>query len=124
MGVSTASMTRLGVSLSNGLVGFAGGLFCQSQGSADIGMGIGTIIAGLVSVIVGENLIKSRKLFWIMFSVVLGSLVYRLAIGMALTLDTGEAWYNPKASDLNLLTAVIVVAFIALPKMKKKRGAS
>lgn len=122
MGISTGTMTLLGVSLSNGLVALSGGLYSQSQGSADIGMGIGTIVAGLVSVIIGEAILSKAGILWATISVVLGSVLYRLAIGFALSVETGDAWYYLKASDLNLITAVIVVAFLAAPKLKKLRA--
>lgn len=122
LGISTGSMTLLGVSLSNGLVAFSGGLFSQAQGSADIGMGIGTIVAGLVSVIIGESLFKKSGFFWNSISVVLGSLIYRLTIGFALSMETGDAWYSLQASDLNLLTAIIVVLFLGVPKIKSLRA--
>ena len=60
MGISTDGMTLLGVSLSNALVALAGGLYSQAQGSADVGMGIGTIVAGLVSVIIGEAQLPTK----------------------------------------------------------------
>lgn len=122
MGISTDTMTLLGVSLSNALVSLSGGLFSQAQGSADIGMGIGTIVAGLVSVIIGEALIKKRTVVWSLVSVILGSLVYRLTIGFALSFDTGDSWYALNASDLNLVTALIVVAFLGLPKLRALRA--
>ena len=121
MGISTEGMTLLGVSLSNGLVAFSGALFSQSQGSADIGMGIGTIVAGLVSVIIGEAIFSKTGLFWATLSVITGSVLYRLAIGFALSVETGDAWYSLKASDLNLITALIVIAFLAAPKLRKLR---
>lgn len=122
MGISTGTMTLLGVSLSNGLVALSGGLYSQSQGSADIGMGIGTIVAGLVSVIIGEAILSKAGILWATISVVIGSVLYRLAIGFALSVETGDAWYYLKASDLNLITAVIVVAFLAAPKLKKLKA--
>lgn len=121
MGISTGAMTLLGISLSNSLVAASGALYSQAQGSADIGMGIGTIVAGLVSVITGESLPGSKSgIFPAILTVVLGSLLYRLAIGLALSVETGEAWYYLKASDLNLVTALIVVIFLAAPKLKRK----
>lgn len=118
MGVNTDRMIMGGLALSNGLVAFSGALFSQAQGSADIGMGIGTVIAGLVSVIIGETLLRTSTVFLAMLGVCVGSLVYRLAIGFALSVDTGDHWYSFKASDLNFVTALLVVLFLAAPRMR------
>lgn len=118
MGISTNNMTLLGVSLSNGLAALAGGLYSQAQGSADVGMGIGTIVAGLVSVIIGEAMVRRKGLIWALAGVLLGSCLYRLAIGFALATGTEESFFALRASDLNLITAIIVVLLLASPRLK------
>ena len=119
MGVPTRSMTILGLALSNGLVALSGGLYAQAQGSADIGMGVGTIIAGLVSVIIGEAFIGRFTIAKALVCVAFGSIVYRLVIGLALSVETGSAWYSLRATDLNLITATLVVTFFAAGKFKR-----
>ena len=118
MGISTGGMTLLGVSLSNALVAFAGALYSQSQGSADVGMGIGTIVDGLVSVIIGEAMVRKKGVAWALLGALVGSCLYRVVIGFALATGTGDSIFALKASDLNLITAVIVVLLLAGPKLQ------
>lgn len=120
MGINTARMITLGLALSNGLVALSGSLFAQAQGNADVGMGLGTIIAALVSIIIGETLIAPRNILRQLLSVALGSILYRFAIGLALSVDTGDEWYAFHPSDLNLVTSVLVVICLALPQIKKQ----
>jgi putative ABC transport system permease protein len=117
-GVSTDSMILLGVSLSNGLVALAGGLVAQSQGFADVGMGIGTIVAGLASVILGESLLGGRTVGRQTLSALCGSIVYRLAITLALSAQFGMLRLTP--SDLNLITAVLVVVCLTVPLVRDR----
>jgi len=115
-GVNVGAMILIMLALSNGIVAFAGALFAQSQGFADISMGAGTIIIGLASVIIGETIIHTRRVWLALLSCIVGSVVYRLAIAFALnSSDIGL-----KASDLNLITAVIVTLTMILPKLKNK----
>jgi len=75
-GANPSRMKLFGLGLSNGFVALAGALVAQSQGSADVNMGIGIIVAGLASVILGEALIQNRTVFRAIIGVILGSLVY------------------------------------------------
>ncbi|NLA29829.1 MAG: ABC transporter permease [Propionibacterium sp.] len=108
--VNTGAMTLLGLSLSNGLVALSGALFAQYQGYADIGMGIGLIVAGLASVIIGTAIITNGRIWITVAAVVFGSIVYRLIIQAALTIP----WFDP--NDMKLLSAVIVVTALLLPR--------
>lgn len=117
-GVNTGAMVLLGMALSNALVGLAGALFAQTQGGADISMGIGTIVIGLAAVIVGESILPARRLLWATLAVVLGALVYRLLIALALNSD----FIGLKAQDLNLVTAVLVTFALMLPQLKRLRA--
>jgi putative ABC transport system permease protein len=117
-GVNTHFIIIVGVGLSNGLVALSGALIAQNQGAADVGMGIGTIIAGLASVIVGETVFGSRSIARAIIAAVLGSVVYRLAIALALGLDLGGFTFSP--SDLNLITALLVIGALIAPNVKKK----
>lgn len=116
-GVNTGAMVLLGMAISNALVGLAGALFAQTQGGADISMGIGTIVIGLAAVIVGESILPARRLLWATLAVVLGALVYRLLIALALNSD----FIGLKAQDLNLVTAVLVTFALMLPQLKRLR---
>lgn len=118
LGVNTSSIIVLGVGLSNGLVALSGALVAQNQGAADVGMGIGTIVAGLASVIIGETVFGCRTMARAFIAALLGSVVYRLAIALALGLELGDFRFNP--SDLNLITAILVIGALITPNLKKR----
>jgi putative ABC transport system permease protein len=118
LGVNTHAVIILGVGLSNGLVALSGALIAQNQGAADVGMGIGTIIAGLASVIIGETIFGDTNIARAFIAALLGSVVYRLAIALALGLEFGDFSFNP--SDLNLITSVLVIIALIAPNIKKK----
>ena len=115
-GINTDLMIILGMAVSNGLVGLAGSLFAQSQGSADITMGVGVIVIGLASVIGGEAIISPKTMLLALLACVVGSIMYRFAIALALNAD----FIGLKAQDLNLVTAVLVAFAIVAPKLKAK----
>lgn len=118
LGVNTHTVIILGVGLSNGLVALSGALVAQNQGAADVGMGIGTIVAGLASVIIGETVFGCNTMARAFIAALLGSVVYRLAIALALGLEFGEFRFNP--SDLNLITAILVIGALIAPNLKKR----
>ncbi|MCA3788362.1 ABC transporter permease [Burkholderia sp.] len=115
-GIATGRATLAGMALSNALVALAGALFAQTQGGADISMGIGTIVIGLAAVIIGETLLPARRLVLTTLAVVLGAIVYRFFIALALTSD----FIGLKAQDLNLVTAALVTIALVLPATRKK----
>lgn len=116
-GVATGRMVLIGMALSNALVGLGGALFAQSQGGADISMGIGTIVIGLAAVIVGESILPARRFLLITLAVIIGAILYRFFIALALNSD----FIGLKAQDLNLITAVLVAIALILPKLRRKR---
>ncbi len=113
--VHTGRLTILGLMMSNALVALGGGLFAQTQGAADISMGIGVIIVGLASVIVGEALLPTRALFLATLAAVTGSIVYRIAIAVALNVDA----IGLTASDVNIVTAVLVAVALVAPSSRR-----
>jgi len=115
-GVSTHLMILTGMGISNALVALAGALFVQSQGGADISMGIGTIVIGLAAVIIGENILPSRRLMMLTLAVVAGAVLYRFFIALALNAD----FIGLKAQDLNLLTALLVTVALVLPLLRQR----
>ena len=119
-GVHTGRLTILGVAVANGMVGLAGALFAQSQGTADVTMGVGTIVIGLAAVIGGEAIMSTRTIARWIFACLIGAILYRLAIAVALNAD----WIGLKAQDLNLITAVLVTLAIVMPRMRllKRKG--
>lgn len=112
-GVNTEAMTILGLAFSNGLVALSGALIAQYQGYADVGMGLGMIITGLASVILGNALIRPTTVFRGTLGVLLGSVLYRLAIFFAL-----RAGFAP--TDLRIVTAVIVILALSAPAIKER----
>ncbi|MBJ7264213.1 MAG: ABC transporter permease, partial [Burkholderiaceae bacterium] len=118
-GVATGTMVLVGMALSNALVGLAGALFVQTQGGADISMGIGTIVIGLAAVIIGESLMPSRRLVLITLAVIVGAILYRLFIALALNSD----FIGLQAQDLNLVTALLVTFALVLPGLRRRLAA-
>ncbi len=112
-GVDTNVMLLLGLFFSNALVAVAGSLVAQSNGFADVGMGVGTIVIGLASVIIGEVLFGTRSFKNSLISVILGSIVYRLVIAIVLQMGMPP-------NDLKLFTAVLVAIALSLPMVKGK----
>jgi len=115
-GISTNRLTLWGLALSNALVALAGALFVQTQGGADISMGVGTIVIGLAAVIIGETLLPARSLVMTTLACILGAVLYRFFIAMALNTD----FMGLKAQDLNLVTAVLVAFALLVPSYKRK----
>lgn len=118
-GVNTPMMIVLGMALSNGLIALSGAIFVQTQGGIDISVGIGTIVIGLVAVILGETVLSAKRMLWITVSVILGSVLYRLFAQIVLSSDWLRA-IGFKSQDFNILTAVLVVLMLMLPKIKSK----
>jgi putative tryptophan/tyrosine transport system permease protein len=112
-GVDTNGMLLIGLFFSNALVAVAGSLVAQSNGFADVGMGVGTIVIGLASVIIGEVLFGTRSFKNSLISVILGSIVYRLVIAIVLQMGMPP-------NDLKLFTAVLVAIALSLPMVKGK----
>ncbi len=115
-GIATGRATLAGMALANALVALAGALFAQTQGGSDISMGIGTIVIGLAAVIIGENILPARRLVWTTLAVILGAILYRFFIALALNSD----FIGLQAQDLNLVTAVLVMLALVLPMGKRK----
>ena len=112
-GVNTDTMIVLGLLLSNGFVAVSGALIAQGNGYADVGMGIGTIVIGLASVIIGEVIFGTKSFVRSLIAVVLGSIVYRIVIAIVL-------YIGMPPNDLKLFTAVLVAIALSLPTLKAK----
>jgi putative ABC transport system permease protein len=108
LGVNVENMIVLGLAVSNGLVALSGALLAQYQGFADVQMGIGMVVWGLASIIIGEALVGVRQLGLIITGAVMGSVIFRLLVAIAL-----RGGLNP--NDLKLVTAVFVFAALILP---------
>jgi putative ABC transport system permease protein len=110
-GIETGRTVCVGMALSNAMVALAGALFAQTNGFADVTIGTGTIVVGLAAVIVGETILPARRIGSAIVACVLGAILYRLAIAAALNADA----LGLEASDLNLVTAVLVGLALILP---------
>jgi putative ABC transport system permease protein len=113
LGVNTGAMIILGLALSNGLVALSGAMFAQYQGFADVQMGIGMVVWGLASVIIGEALVQTRQLGLTIAGAVIGSVLFRLLVAIAL-----RGGLDP--NDLKLITAVFVFIALILPQALKR----
>lgn len=113
LGVNTDLMKVLGLALSNGLVAFAGSYVAQNQQFADASMGIGMIVAGLASVIIGEVLIGTSSIGRTILAVICGGVIYRIIIALVLQLGL-------EPTDLKLITAFIVIIALVSPNLKSK----
>ncbi len=113
LGVSDSTMITLGLAVSNGLVALAGAMLAQYRGFADVQMGIGMVVLGLASVIIGEALVGVRQLGLIITGTVMGSVLFRLLVAIALR------WgLNP--NDLKMITALFVFAALIVPRFVEK----
>ena len=109
LGVNTKMTKMIALMLSNGLVGLSGGLVCQSQKYADIGMGTGAIVIGLAAIVIGDVLMgRLRSFYSRLTSAVVGSIVYFLIRAIVLQLGMD-------ANDMKLLSAVIVALALCVP---------
>jgi len=116
-GVNTGMMVIIGMALSNAMVAFGGALFAQIYGFADVTLGVGTIVLGLAAVIIGETFTPGKTVFQGTLGVLLGALVYRLAVAVALNAD----FIGLQAQDLNLVTALLVAIALILPQTPLKK---
>ncbi|EJE97541.1 ABC transporter permease [Liquorilactobacillus mali] len=113
LGINTDSMTIMGLMLSNGIIGLGGALISQSNGYADINMGIGIIVIALASIIIGEVVFGELTLNQRLVAVTLGSIIYRFVILIVLQLGFST-------NDLNLLSAIILALCLMSPVLGKK----
>lgn len=112
LGVNTDSTILIGLALANALVGLSGALIAQYQSFADVSMGIGMVIIGLASVIIGEVIFGTRTLLRRLVAVVLGAILYRLVIAIALELGMPP-------TDLKLVSALIVTLALSMSAIKE-----
>ena len=114
LGVNTDNATIFGLGLSNALVALSGALISQDQGFSDVGMGIGMIVAGLASIIIGEAMIKPRTVFRLTLAAIIGSVLYRFIISLGLRLGLAP-------TDLKMATGFMVILALGIPAIRGKR---
>jgi len=117
LGVNTDITKIIGLCLSNALVGLSGALFAQYSGFADVNMGLGTVVSGLACVIIGISIIKIPTVFWRTIAVLVGSLIYRFLMIIALRYGYNLGF---KPGDLKLISVLLVIIALAMPLIKQK----
>lgn len=117
-GVNTDTMKVLGLALSNGLIALCGALLAQYLGFADASLGLGLIVVGLASVIIGETLFKPRSTLAALISLCLGSIIYRIAIALALRLDFDLGFVRFKLDPLDFRLATALLVIVALSSQR------
>ncbi|WP_071131170.1 ABC transporter permease [Enterococcus timonensis] len=113
-GISNQKMRVAGYMISNGLVALSGALLVQNNGFADVNSGIGTIVIGLASVIIGEVLFKKAGLLGQMIAIVVGSVLYRLILGIVFE-------FNVEPTDTKLASALVLILALSLPRLKLRK---
>jgi putative ABC transport system permease protein len=111
LGVNTDSTKIIGVCISNGLIALSGALVAQNHGFADVGMGIGVLVAGAAAVLIGESIFGDRTVGWWIVASIVGMLSYRLLVALALRVG-----FRP--TDLKLITAVLLLLALSMPRLR------
>ena len=114
-GIKVDRMKILGYMIGNGLIALSGALLAQNNGYADLNMGVGTIVIGLASIILAEVIIKHLPLGKRLWSLVLGSFIYRLIIVFILTTDI-------EAQMIKLVSAILLAGILYIPELRNKLG--
>ena len=112
---NTDSLLILGLGISNAMVALAGALIAQYTKFSDIGLGIGMIVVGLASVIIGEAIFGTKSIVRTTFAVVAGAIIYRIIYALALRVD----WLD--TGDMKLITAIIVILALVIPQILNKQ---
>lgn len=112
---NTDTLIIVGIGFSNGLVALSGALIAQHGEFADAGMGVGMIIIGLASVIIGEALFGTKTMASSTMAVIIGAIIYRIVVTLALRVDFLEA------GDMKLITAILVIIALVAPKTIQAR---
>ncbi|WP_249028477.1 ABC transporter permease [Tannockella kyphosi] len=114
-GINTNTTKVLGLMIGNGLIAMSGALVAQQQSSADVKMGIGAIVIGLASIVIGEVIFGRKGGFrFRLFSIVVGSIIYRIIVAIVLQMGLNT-------DDLKLLSAILVAVALAVPVLLEKR---
>jgi putative ABC transport system permease protein len=114
LGVNTDNTTILGLGISNAFVALSGALVAQDQGFADVGMGIGMIVAGLASIIIGEALVGKHTVQRMTMAALIGSFLYKEIISIGLRLGLAP-------TDLKLATGIMVILALGIPALKREK---
>lgn len=111
---NTDTLVILGLGISNGMVALSGALIAQYTKFADVGLGIGMIVVGLASVIIGEAIFGTKSIVRVTFAVIAGAIIYRMIYALALRVK----WLD--SGDMKLITALIVILALVIPQIVNK----
>jgi putative tryptophan/tyrosine transport system permease protein len=111
LGIQVDSMKVLGLMLSNSLICFSGSIMAQYQGFSDISMGLGTLVLGIASIIIGQTLLKRVRFLKKTSIILIGTIIYQLTIYLAMNLGMS-------ATDLKMVTSIVIVIFLGLGPLK------
>ena len=114
MGVDKGLVKIAGLAISNGLVTLSGCIYTQQQRYFDVSMGTGTVVIGLASVIIGTSLFKKVTFFRVTTSVVIGSIIYKACVALAIS-------FGLQSTDLKLVTAVLFLIILVVSMDRKKK---
>jgi len=115
LSVDKGTVKLAGLAIANGLVALSGSIFAQQQRYFDISMGTGTVVIGLASVIIGTTLFKKLTLLKVTTSVVIGSILYKGCVAVAISLGF-------ESTDLKMITAVLFLGILILGMERKRRA--
>lgn len=121
-GIATGIMIILGIAIANGLVGLAGALFAQSRQAADVTLGTGVLVAGLASLIGGEAILSPKTVLRALIACIIGSILFRLVIAVALASGGSGKWFTLQPGDINIITTVIMIAAIKFNSIRAVAG--
>jgi putative tryptophan/tyrosine transport system permease protein len=113
LGVDIDKTKIVGLALSNGFIALSGALIAQNHGFADIGMGIGILVAGAAAVLIGETIFGDRTVGWWVVAAIIGMLIYQFLAAAALRVGL-------TANDLKLVTAALLLAALAIPRFRMR----
>ncbi len=114
MGVDRGKVRITGLAIANGLVALSGSIYAQQQRYFDVSMGTGTAVIGLASVIIGTALLKRASFFKVTTSVVIGAIVYKACVAIAIKCGL-------QSTDLKLITAILFLVILIITRDRKKK---
>jgi putative ABC transport system permease protein len=115
LGVNTDTTKLIGLAISNSFVALSGALVAQNHGFADIGMGIGVLVAGAAAVLIGEAIFGDRTVGWWILAAATGIVIYRFLVALALRVGLTP-------TDLKLITAVLLLLALAGPRLRTRQA--
>lgn len=113
LGIATDKMKVVGLVLSNGVIALSGALIAQSDGYADVNKGVGVIVIGLASIIIGEVIYGELTFFERLLAIVVGSVIYQLLILLVIRLGFDTTY-------LKLFSAIVLAICLLIPQLKEK----